>query len=68
MGQKQKTEEKKEREKNTPGTRGGPGGRDRRLTIKIRKCPKISFFSRKKMNIEYVQISRLELMVRIAVY
>ena len=35
---------------NTPGTAGGPGGRDRTLAVKIRKNgQKISFFSRKKI-------------------
>ena len=33
---------KKER-KNTPGTRGGPGGRDGTLAVKRRKNTKISF-------------------------
>ena len=32
VGQKQKTE--KERERDTPGTAGGPGGRDRTLALK----------------------------------
>ena len=32
MGQKQTTEKK-----NTPGTTGGPGGRDRTLAVKSRK-------------------------------
>ena len=36
VGQKQKTE-KKEREKDTPGTLGGPGGRDRTLAVESRK-------------------------------
>ena len=40
VGQKQKTE------KNTPGTAGGPGGRDRTLAVKSRKnVRKITFFS-----------------------
>ena len=34
VGQKQKTERKKE---DTPGTAGGPGGRDRTLAVKSRK-------------------------------
>ena len=33
---------------NIPGTRGGPGGRDRTLAVKRRKHAKISFFSVKK--------------------
>ena len=37
VGQKQKTE------KNTPGTAGGPGGRDRMLAVKSLKNPKKSF-------------------------
>ena len=42
VGQKQKTE------KNTPGTAGGPGGRDRTLAVKSRKnVRKITFFSLK---------------------
>ena len=45
VGQKQKTEKKK---KNTPGTAGGPGGRDRTLAVKGRKnVRKITFFSLK---------------------
>ena len=35
VGQKQKTE--KEKERNTPGTAGGAGGRDRMLAVKSRK-------------------------------
>ena len=43
VGQKQKTEKKK---KDTPGTAGGPGGRDRTLAVKSRKnVRKITFFS-----------------------
>ena len=36
---------------NTPGTAGGPGGRDRTLVVKSRKIAKISvfFFSKKKL-------------------
>ena len=42
VGQKQKTEKKKD----TPGTAGGPGGRDRTLAVKSRKnVKKICFFS-----------------------
>ena len=33
---------------NTPGTRGGPGGRDRTLAVKSRKTPKNHFFVVKK--------------------
>ena len=29
----------------TPGTAGGPGGRDRTLALKIKNAKKISFFS-----------------------
>ena len=35
--------------KNTPGTRGGPGGRDRTLAVKEEKRPKICFFHKKIM-------------------
>ena len=46
--QKQKTEKKKERKKDTPGTAGGPGGRDRTLAIKSRKTSeKTPFFLKK---------------------
>ena len=41
MGQKQKTEKGK-KEKNTPGTAGGPGGCDRTLAVKSRKNAKKS--------------------------
>ena len=42
VGQKEKTEKKKD----TPGTAGGPGGRDRTLAVKSRKnVRKITFFS-----------------------
>ena len=42
VGQKQKTE------KNTPGTAGGQGGRDRTLAIKSRKnAPKSPFWPRR---------------------
>ena len=34
--------------KNTPGTAGGPGGRDRTLAVKIRKTARKSAFFRKK--------------------
>ena len=33
---------------NTPGTAGGPGGRDRTLAVKSRKIPPKSVFFRKK--------------------
>ena len=45
MGQKQKTEN------NTPGTAGGPGGRDRTLAVKSRKIARKSFFFRKKIKL-----------------
>ena len=46
VGQKQKTEKKKK--KDTPGTAGGPGGRDRTLAVKSKKKHlKISFFPAK---------------------
>ena len=47
VGQKQKTEKKERvRRRNTPGTAGGPGGRDRTLAVKSRKnVRKITFFS-----------------------
>ena len=51
VGQKQKTEKKEERlndGENTPGTAGGPGGRDRKLALKSRKTQKKSAFFRKK--------------------
>ena len=35
--------------KNTPGTAGGPGGRDQTLAAKSRKISRKSFFSRKKI-------------------
>ena len=38
VGQKQKTE------KNTPGTAGGPGGRDRTLAVKSKKIARKSAF------------------------
>ena len=45
VGQKQKPEKRK-RKKDTPGTAGGPGGRDRTLAVKSRKnVRKITFFS-----------------------
>ena len=34
---------------NTPGTAGGPGGRDRTLAVKSRKTPDKSSFFRKKI-------------------
>ena len=37
VGEKQKAYKKKNKIKNTPGTAGGPGGRDRTLTVKSRK-------------------------------
>ena len=40
VGQKQKTE-KKEREKDTPGTAGGPGGRDNGQVNAWTKKPKL---------------------------
>ena len=43
MGQKQK------KERNTPGTAGGPGGRDRTLAIKSLKRPKKTPFFLKKI-------------------
>ena len=43
VGQKQKTE------KNTPGTAGGPGGRDRTLAVKSRKPSEKSPFFLKKI-------------------
>ena len=39
--------------KNTPGTAGGPGGRDRTLAVKSRKNAKKSFFFLKKKKITY---------------
>ena len=48
VGQKQKTEKEK---KNTPGTAGGPGGRDRTLAVKSKKIARKSpFFFRGKKN------------------
>ena len=38
-------------EKNTPGTAGGPGGRDRTLAVKRRKNSQKSVFFRKKIKI-----------------
>ena len=38
-------------EKNTPGTAGGPGGRDRTLAVKSLKPPKKSTFFQKKIKI-----------------
>ena len=35
---------------NTPGTRGGPGGRDQMLAIKRKKTPENQFFSWQKKN------------------
>ena len=37
--------------KNTPGTAGGPGGRDRSLAVKSRKTDENQFFFRKKIEI-----------------
>ena len=48
VGQKQKTEKKKE---NTPGTAGGPGGRDRTQAVKGRKIARKSAFFLKKIKI-----------------
>ena len=42
VGQKQKTEKK---ERNTPGTAGGPGGCDRTLALKSRINARKSAFS-----------------------
>ena len=50
VGKKPKTEER-ERKKDTSGTAGGPGGRDRMLAVKSRKIAKKSFFFRKKIKI-----------------
>ena len=36
---------------NTPGTAGGPGGRDRTLALKSRKTEKNNLFFRKKIKI-----------------
>ena len=47
VGQKQKTEKKRRR--NTPGTAGGPGGRDRTLAVKSRKTSELSPFFLKKI-------------------
>ena len=46
VGQKQKTEKKRRKkiEKDTPGTGGGPGGRDRTLAVKSRKNARKSVF------------------------
>ena len=41
VGQKQKTEKKR---KYTPGTAGGPGGRDRTLAVKSKKIAQKSPF------------------------
>ena len=43
MGVSPKWVKSNRRKRNTPGTRGGLGGRDRMLAVKIRKQPKISF-------------------------
>ena len=45
-GSKAKDGDKKKR--NTPGTAGGPDGRDRTLALKSKKDGRKSFFSRKK--------------------
>ena len=45
VGQKQKTE------KNTPGTAGGPGGRDQMLVVKSKKNARKSAFFIKKIKI-----------------
>ena len=39
-----------ELELNTPGTRDGPGGRDRTLAVKSRKTPENHFFCKKQKN------------------
>ena len=48
-GSKAKDGEKKKR--NTPGTAGGPGGRDRTLAVKSRKNRRKSVFFRTKIKI-----------------
>ena len=53
VGQKQKTEKKRD---NTPGTAGGPGGRDRTLTVKSRKTAEKSAFFRKKIQFTHICI------------
>ena len=46
VGQKQKTEKKeRKRERKTPGTAGGPGGRDQTVAVKSRKNARKSVFS-----------------------
>ena len=48
MGVSPKWVKSKKRRKNTPGTAGGPGGRDRTLAVKSRKnVRKITFFLKK---------------------
>ena len=48
VGQKQKTERKEGKKRDTPRTAGGPGGRDRLLAVKNRKNgQKNTFFSLK---------------------
>ena len=44
-------EPKEKRNKNTPGTTGGPGGGDRTLAVKSRKNARKSVFFRKKIKI-----------------
>ena len=41
----------KNKQYNTPGTAGGPGGRDRTLAVKSRKAAEKSFFFGKKLNL-----------------
>ena len=40
-----------EKHSNTPGSRGGPGDRDRKLAVKRRKKPKNQFYFLKKIKI-----------------
>ena len=52
VGQKQKTENKRtKKNKYTPGTAGGPGGRDRPLAVKSRKNARKSVFFAAKFKI-----------------
>ena len=44
-----KSKRRSKKERNTPGTAGGLGGRDRMLAVKEEKTPKNQFFSRKKI-------------------
>ena len=43
-------EKKREKERNTPGTAGGPLGHDRTLAVKSRKTDENQLFFRKKKN------------------